>query len=100
MSIEQLTQEALSLPHDLRLQLVEKLLASLEFDVDEATQSEWLTEAQRRRNEIRNGLVQPISGEEALVQARKLLSESSLYFKTSTIIIFSSSICKINYKAG
>ena len=71
MSIDQLMQEALSLPKDLRLQLVEKLLDSLE--VDEAVQSEWLTEAQKRRDDIRNGLVQPIPGEEALAQVRQIL---------------------------
>ena len=71
MSIEQLTQEALSLPKDLRLQLVEKLLDSLE--VDESIQSEWLAEAEKRLNEIRNGLVQPIPGEEALSQVRQIL---------------------------
>ena len=71
MSIEQLTQEALSLPKDLRLQLVEKLLDSLE--VDESIQSEWLVEAEKRRNEIRNGLVQPIPGEEALAKVRQIL---------------------------
>ncbi len=41
--------------------------------VDESIQSEWLVEAEKRRNEIRNGLVQPISGEEALKHVRKLL---------------------------
>ena len=71
MSIEQLTQEALSLPQDMRLQLVESLLNSLE--VDESIQSEWLAEAKKRNNEIRNGLVQPIPGEEALAQVRQLL---------------------------
>lgn len=71
MSIEQLMQEALSLPQDLRLQLVEKLLDSLE--VDEAVQSQWLTEAQKRRDDILNGSVQSIPGEEALAQVRQLL---------------------------
>ena len=71
MSIEQLIQEALSLPKDLRLQLVERLLDSLE--VDESIQSEWLAEAEKRRNDIRNGLVQPIPGEEALAKVRQIL---------------------------
>ena len=71
MSIDQLTQEALSLPKDLRLQLVESLLKSLE--VDESIQSEWLVEAKKRRNEIRNRLIQPIPGEEALAQVRQIL---------------------------
>lgn len=45
MSIDQLTQEALSLPNDLRLQLMEALLESFEPPLDEAIQSEWLAEA-------------------------------------------------------
>ncbi|NET09663.1 MAG: addiction module protein [Merismopedia sp. SIO2A8] len=73
MSIDQLMQDALSLPNDLRLQLVEQLLLRLESDVDEAVQSEWLAVAQRRRDEIRQGLVQPIPGDEALAQVRQLL---------------------------
>ena len=71
MSIDQLMQEALSLPKDLRLQLVEKLLDSLE--VDETVQSEGLIEAQKRRNDLLNGSVQPIPGEEALAKVRQLL---------------------------
>ncbi|MGB3493103.1 MAG: addiction module protein [Elainellaceae cyanobacterium] len=66
MSIDQLMQEALSLPSNLRIQLVEELIASLEIDEDETIQSEWLVEAQKRRDDIRNGMVQPIPGEEAL----------------------------------
>ena len=73
MSIEQLMQEALSLPTDLRLQLVDTLLASFEDTVDETIQSEWITEAQKRRDDIRTGVVQPIPGEQALAQVRELL---------------------------
>ncbi|MEM7794516.1 MAG: addiction module protein [Cyanobacteria bacterium P01_C01_bin.118] len=73
MSIDQLTQEALSLPNDLRLQLVETLLASFEDVIDDTIQSEWLSEAQRRRDEIRTGSIQPIAGDEALAQVRELL---------------------------
>lgn len=74
MSIEQLIQEALSLPNTLRVQLVEELLVSLETDVDADIQSEWLTAAQNRRDEIRDGLVQPIPGDQALAQVRAILS--------------------------
>lgn len=75
LSIEQITQEALSLPHPLKVLLVEKLIESLEFDVDEAVQAVWTTEAHKRRNEIRSGTVQPIPGEEALSQVRQLLDQ-------------------------
>jgi len=72
MSIDQLMTEALGLPNNLKIQLVEELLASLET-IDETIQVEWIAEAQKRRDEIRSGLVQPIPGDEALAQARNLL---------------------------
>ncbi|NEO29622.1 MAG: addiction module protein [Symploca sp. SIO3C6] len=74
MSVEQITQEALSLPSNLRIQLVDKLIASLEMDVDENTHAVWLTEAKRRQDEIRSGIIQPIPGEEALAQVRQIFS--------------------------
>ena len=74
MSIDQLTTEALALPDNLKIQLVEELLASLET-IDEANQAEWIVEAQRRRDEILAGTVQTIPGDEALAQARNLLSQ-------------------------
>ncbi len=73
-SIEQLTEEILSLPSGSRALLADKLVESLEFDTDSAIQAVWLTEAKSRRDEIRDGSVQPISGEEALAQARRLLT--------------------------
>ncbi|MFB2835249.1 addiction module protein [Floridanema evergladense] len=72
-SLDQLTQELLSLPSTSRALLAEKLVESLEFDTDPAIQSAWLTEAKRRRDEIKNNTVEPISGEEALAQVRRLL---------------------------
>jgi hypothetical protein len=72
-SIEQLTEEILSLPSASRALLVDKLVESLEFDTDSAIQEMWVTEAKRRRNEVRNGSIQPISGEDALAQVRRLI---------------------------
>jgi hypothetical protein len=46
---------------------------SLEFDTDPTIQAAWVTEAKRRRDEVRNGSVMPIPGEEALAQVRQLL---------------------------
>jgi Putative addiction module component len=71
LSIEQITQEALSLPNTLRVFLVEKLIESLEFDVDEAIQASWTAAAKQRCEEIRTGVVQSIPGDEALVQVRQ-----------------------------
>jgi len=72
-SIEQLTEELLSLPRESRALLAEKLAESLELDIDPIIQAAWTTEAHRRRNEIRSGAVQAIPGDEALAQVRLLL---------------------------
>lgn len=74
-SIEQLTEEILALPSASRALLAEKLIESLEFDIDPAIQAVWMTEAKKRRDEIRDGIVQPIPGEEALAQVRRLLEQ-------------------------
>ncbi|WP_404790203.1 addiction module protein [Altericista sp. CCNU0014] len=72
-SIEQLTTEILSLPSVSRAFLAEKLVESLEFDTDSTLQATWVTEAKRRRDEVCNGTVTPISGEETFAQVRQLL---------------------------
>lgn len=72
-SIEELTEELLSLPSASRALLAEKLVESLEFDTDPAIQSAWIAAAKRRRNEVRNGSVQTIAGDDALAQVRQLL---------------------------
>jgi Putative addiction module component len=72
-SIEQLTEELLSLPSASRALLADKLVESLEFDTDPAIQAAWTTEAKRRRDEIRIGSVEAIPGDEAMAQVRRLL---------------------------
>lgn len=72
-SIEQLINDILSLPSASRALLADKLVESLEFDTDSTIQTTWITEAKRRRDEIRKSLVQPIQGEEALAQVRRLI---------------------------
>jgi Putative addiction module component len=72
-SLEQLTEELLSLPSASRALLADKLVESLEFDTDPTIQEAWVMQAKQRRDEVRNGSVQPIYGEEALEQVRQLL---------------------------
>lgn len=72
-SIEELTEEILALPSLSREFLAEKLVESLELESDPNIQKAWTTEAKKRRDEIRNGIVQPISGQEALEQIRQIL---------------------------
>jgi hypothetical protein len=73
LSIDTITQEALSLPNDLRVQLVEKLIESLEFDLDESLQTVWLNMAKKRQTQIRNGDITPIDGDQALSRVRNIL---------------------------
>ena len=75
LSVEELIQEALSLPSSSRVFLVEKLIESLESDIDENIQKIWNTEAKKRRDEIRNHTVKPTSGEIALAQIRQILEK-------------------------
>lgn len=72
-SIEQLTEEILSLPSASRAILADKLVESLEFDTDSAIQSIWITEAKKRRDEVRDGLTQVIPGDRALAQVRRMI---------------------------
>ena len=72
-SIEQLTEEILSLPSESRAFLADKLVESLELDTDSAIQAVWVTEAKRRRDEVRDGSIQAILGEDALAQVRRLI---------------------------
>ncbi len=67
-SVEQIMKEALTLPSAARALLAEKLVESLEFDVDERLQTLWTDEAKKRRDEVRSGTVSPIPGEEALAR--------------------------------
>jgi hypothetical protein len=56
-TLEELITEVLSLPSASRVLLVEKLVESLEFDIDETIQTLWIAEAKQRRDEIRTGVV-------------------------------------------
>ena len=72
-SIEQLTEEILSLPNASRAILADKLVESLEFDTDSTIQSIWITEAKKRRDEVRDGSGQVIPGDQALAQVRGMI---------------------------
>ena len=74
-SIEQLTEEILSLPSRSRAILVEKLVESLEFDIDPTIQATWLIGAKKRRDEVQSGSIQTVTGDEALAQVRLLLEQ-------------------------
>lgn len=72
--IDKLTEQALALPSDVRAQLVDRLLESLDPARDETVQALWVAEATRRRDEIRSGAVKAVDGEEALERVRRSIT--------------------------
>ncbi len=72
--VEHITEAALSLPSDARALLADRLVESLDPVQDQEIQNLWAIEALRRRDEVRNGLVKTISGQEALDHVRRAVA--------------------------
>ena len=74
MLTDELMDEAMSLTVELRAQLIDKLLKSLnpaQVEIDKL----WAVEAERRVAEIEAGKVQPVPGEEVFEKIRKRLNQ-------------------------
>jgi hypothetical protein len=69
-TIEELAEQAMSLPAEARARLADLLVESLDADEISSVDRLWLAEAKRRRDDIRSGRVQAISGDEALQRVR------------------------------
>lgn len=74
-TVEQLAEEAMTLPSESRARLADLLVESLEGDDLGHVEQLWLTEAKRRRDEVREGKVETIAGEKALRQVRDALKK-------------------------
>ena len=68
---DKIFNEALSLPSDARMSLVEKLLASLNLPTHTEIDRLWANEAERRVSQIDSGEVELISGEEVFAKIRR-----------------------------
>lgn len=75
MSLEEIFSEAKVLPNDSRAILAEKLVASLEDNIDPQVTKSQLAEVKKRRDELRSGRVLPINGEEGLAKVRAMIEE-------------------------
>jgi len=73
MTIEQIAAEALTLPSQERALLADRLVESLDAAESNHIDRLWAAEAKRRRDEVRNGQVQAIPGDEALARVRRSL---------------------------
>ena len=70
---KELFDEASSLPIEMRMQLVERLLRSLN-PVQKEIDKLWAKEAEKRVEEIRSGKVKTIQGEKVFKKIRNRLS--------------------------
>ncbi len=71
LTIEQIAEEALSLPSEARALLADRLVESLDPLEDGYIRQLWVAEARARRDNARTGLVKTIPGLEALDHVRK-----------------------------
>ena len=72
MKTEEFISTVDSLPIDVRIQLIDKLLKSINpisKEIDEL----WAVEAEKRVEELRSGKVKPIAGEEVFKEIRENL---------------------------
>lgn len=73
-TVEQIADEALSLPSEARALLADRLVESLDPLENGYIRQLWAAEARARRDDVRNGLVKTVTGQEALDRVRKSVS--------------------------
>ena len=73
-TLEHIAEAARALPQVDRARLADDLVKSLDGEGLTEIDRLWLTEAKRRRDEVRNGLVKTVPGDEALRHVRELVS--------------------------
>ena len=70
-NIERVAEQAMKLPAESRAELADRLVESLDSEGIGRIDRLWLDEAKRRRDEVRSGRVQTISGEDARRRVRR-----------------------------
>ncbi|QEA38706.1 addiction module protein [Pistricoccus aurantiacus] len=73
MDLQRIEDEALHLPKEERAQLIQRLVLSLESPSAEELRSDWLLEARRRAEELDNGSIQSVPGDDVMRKARALI---------------------------
>jgi len=71
MTIDEIANEALKLPGEARALLADRLVGSLDAGVVNQFDELWAAEAKRRLDEVRQGLVETIPGDEALARVMR-----------------------------
>jgi len=73
--LDQLTAEAMKLSLRDRVQLAQRLVSTIDDEVEADTEALWFAEAERRLEELRSGKVQGIDSENAFRTAREALDQ-------------------------
>ena len=73
-TVEQLAEQAMTLPGESRARLADLLVESLDAEALSDIDQLWLSEAKRRRDEVRAGKVKTIPGDDALQSVRDSLT--------------------------
>lgn len=71
--LDQLTADAMKLSLRDRVQLAQRLVSTIDDEVESDTEALWFAEAERRLEELRSGKVQGIESESAFRTAREAL---------------------------
>ena len=71
--LDQLTADAMKLPLRDRVQLAQRLVSTIDDEVESDTEALWSAEAERRLEELASGKVQGISAEDSFRNAREAL---------------------------
>ena len=74
MDLQRIEDEALNLPKEERAQLIQRLVLSLDAPSEEELRFAWLLEARRRAEELDNGSVQTVPGDDVMRKARALIN--------------------------
>jgi len=72
-NLDKLTADAMKLPLRERVQLAQRLVSTIDGEVESDTEALWFAEAERRLEELRSGKVQGIPAEAAFRIAREAL---------------------------
>ena len=76
-NLDQLTAEAMKLPLRERVQLAQRLVSTIDDEVESDTEALWFAEAERRLEELRSGEVQRVPADEHFAALAKHLSNES-----------------------
>jgi putative addiction module component (TIGR02574 family) len=72
-NLDQITSDAMKLPLRERVKLAQRLVSTLDDEIEIGIEAMWFAEAERRLEELRSGKVQDINSDEAFRIARETL---------------------------